>query len=772
MKKMLLNALCLLVFIGMKAQGITGKLVDEQGTPIGYANIVALTLPDSAFVAGTISQENGIFSLEVDDKGQLLRFTSVGYNTRCVPRKNDMGVITLQSSMEMLGEIVVKGTLPKTRMKGDAMVTGVAGTVLEKAGSMEQLLDRIPNVTAYGGEIEVFGRGTPEIYINGRKMTDPMELERLSSDNIRNVEVITNPGARYSATVKSVIRITTKLIEGEGFGFDARALLNYRTFTKWSETGRFNFNYRKGGFDLTGMLYMADNKVADNKTLTNYTYLDKNWEQSNDVRSEMHRINPYGQLGLNYMFNPEHSIGVNFSYDRYPSSDNWMDLASTVRRAGELIETSTNSLTSTEQETIMQSNFYYTGKIGDWGIDFNTDWYWNKEDSPVTAEETYQETGGEKQNQTIHTETVKRSQLIASKLVISAPLWEGKLDFGGEYSYSKRKTIYTVLPVGFIDDDRSRIQEGMTSAFVEYFRKFGPVNVQAGLRYENINFDYYEDEKYMAGQSRVFNNLFPSFSLSATLGAVDLQLGYATDVNRPSYWALRSSVLYANRYTYETGNPFLTPQINNNVNFGASWKWINLNVVYSHISDPITSYSDTYKDDPTVTLLQSINGNAYDQVNASFTFQPKIGIWSPSLTMAVTKQWYDMEVHGGKSVSNPMGTFRFNNTFDTKWVMLSILMNAATEGNTENIRMDKGRFRTDLSLYKSFLKDRLSVQLDVRDLFQNGQIPSIIYSGTMRSMYYSQKSERETRITLRYKFNVAKSKYKGSGAGQEQLRRM
>ena len=249
-------------------------------------------------------------------------------------------------------------------------------------------------------------------------------------------------------------------------------------------------------------------------------------------------------------------------------------------------------------------------------------------------------------------------------------------------------------------------------------------------------------------------------------------MGYATDVNRPSYWALRSSILYANRYTYETGNPFLVPQINNNVNFGASWKWINMNVVYSHISDPITSYSDMYKDDPTVTLLQIINGKAYDQVNASLTFQPTVGIWSPSLTMAVTKQWYGMEVHGGKSVSNPMGTFRFNNTFDTKWVMISLLMNAATEGNMENMRMDKGRFRTDLSLYKSFLKNRLSAQLDIRDLFQDGEVPTIIYSGTMRSMYYSPKSEREIRFTLRYKFNVAKSKYKGSGAGQEQLRRM
>lgn len=772
MKRVILTAVGLVALISLDAQNITGKIVDEQGEPMGFANIVALTLPDSAFVSGTISLEDGTFAFDVEEKAQLLRFTSIGYDTYYAPRKSDMGTVNLQPSTEMLGEVVVKGTLPKTHMKGDAMVTGVAGTVLEKAGSMEQLLDRIPNVTAYGGEIEVFGRGTPEIYINGRKMTDAMELERLSSDNIRNVEVITNPGARYSASVKSVIRITTKQIEGEGFGFDARAFFNYSNFTQWDESGRFNFNYRRGGFDLIGMLYMSNSTGADYKTLKQYTYLDNTWEQTNDIYGETERTNPYGKLGLNYMFNPNHSIGVSFSYDRYPGGDSWMDLTSTVVRDGELVENSTSNLTQNERETIMQANLYYTGKVGEWSIDFNADWYWNKDDAPISTVEQYQEVGSTPENQTIDTKTLKRSQLTASKLVLSTPLWDGKLDFGGEYSYSKRKTTYTVLPVGFIDDDRSRIQEGMASAFVEYARQIGAVQLQAGLRYENINFDYYEDGEYLPEQSRVFNNLFPTVSLSTTLGDVDLQLGYATDVNRPSYWQLRSSVLYANRYTYETGNPFLVPQINNNVNFGVAWKWLSMNAVYSHISDPITSYSDTYKDEPSMTLLQTINGSAYDQVNASVTFQPKVGIWSPSLTMAVTKQWYDMEVHGGKSVSNPMGTFRFNNTFDTKWVMLSILMNAATEGNTENIKMEKGMFRTDLSLYKAFLKDRLSVQFDVRDLFRSGQVPVTIYSGTKHSMHFSHKSEREMRITLRYKFNVSKSKYKGSGAGQEQLRRM
>lgn len=763
---------CLAVCCDIEAQSIRGTIVDEQGEPLGFANVVALSLPDSAFVAGTISQNDGTFALDLQAQAQLLRFTSIGYDTHYERPQADMGTIRMQPATQLLGEVVVRGNLPKTQMKGDAMITGVAGTVLERAGSMQQLLDRIPNVTAYDGTIEVFGRGTPEVYINGRKMTDQMELERLSADNIKSVEVITNPGARYSANVKSVIRITTKRVEGEGFGFDARADLQYNNYEQWSETGRFNFNYRKGGFDLTGMLYMAHKESTEDKLLNTHTYLDKEWVQTNDVFAEYERLNPYGKLALNYMFNPNHSIGVNFSYDREPKFDGTFNLESTVTSDGALTETATSLLTASEQETTMQANLYYTGKIKEWSIDFNTDWYWDKDKDPISTLENYQETGDEPQSQTVNTETRKLSRLIASKLVFGTPLAGGKLEFGGEYSYSARKTIYTVLPVGILDDDHSRIEEGMASGFVEYSRKIGPVQLMAGLRYENTDFDYYEDGKYIAEQSRVYNNWFPSVALSTNVGGVNLQLGYATDINRPSYWQLRSSILYANRYTYETGNPFLVPEISKNLNLGASWRWLSLSAVYSHVSDPILSYSDIYNDDPSKTLMQNINGASYDRLNASISLQPKVGIWSPSVTLSLRKQWYDMETHEGKSLSNPVGTFRINNTFDTKWLLFSILMNAQTRGDMDNMTSRRGTFRVDLSFYRAFLKDRLSLQLNVRDLFLGDKQQYVIYSGPTHSIYYKQEARRDILFTVRYKFNTTRSKYKGSGAGQSQLQRM
>ena len=106
-----------------------------------------------------------------------------------------------------LNEVTVKSSLPKSRVKGDAMRTIVNGTILEKAGKATDVLNRIPQLKAdKDGGVEVFGRGGAEVYINGRKVQDMKELTRISSEQIKSVDVVQNPGARYAASVKAVVR--------------------------------------------------------------------------------------------------------------------------------------------------------------------------------------------------------------------------------------------------------------------------------------------------------------------------------------------------------------------------------------------------------------------------------------------------------------------------------------------------------------------------------------------------------------------------------------
>ena len=560
--------------VTLSAQTISGKLIDENSQPLSYANVVLLSLPDSAFVSGTISGEDGAFKLEATSRNQILKISTIGYKTVYKPiAPANLGTVQLVADAQQLGEVVVEADLPKTRVKGNAMVTTVTGSVLEKAGTGNDLLDKIPGLSAKDGSVNVFGSGAAEIYINGRKMRNSSELDQLSSDDIKSVEVLRNPGARYDASVKAVVRIITKKPQGEGFGFNNRAYVGYQYDLGLLD--QFNFNYRKGGFDLGGMLFGRDNKFEENKILTQKTYLDKVWSQNSDMKSPFHTQNIAAMLSLNYQFNENQVMGVRYDFDRNPQIEMRLDMNSSIH---------VDNLLEEESKSNTHVNAYYNGNFNDWNVDLNMDGMWSDSNNPIVAEEYVKQSYNKEVNSTIHTLGKNRNELYAAKLVMEHPLWEGSFSIGSEYTYSSRVNQY-VNDENIIPDNDNKIQENAVSAFAMYARSFGQLQVQAGVRYEHLNSDYYEFGKRMDEQSRKYDNVFPSVSLSYPIGKVQLMVSYSGNIERPSYYKLSSAVIYGNKYTYESGNPLLRSSIQNTLSLNTSWKWLYFNMNYSRIKD-------------------------------------------------------------------------------------------------------------------------------------------------------------------------------------------
>ena len=757
----------------MMAQNITGKVMNTKGEPLVFANVVLLNRTDSAFVKGAVSGEDGSFVIDSYCNGGIIKVTSVGYKTVCKDCEDEnVGIIKMEEDSETLGEVVVKSSLPKTILKHGGMTTTVAGSVLEKAGTMEHLLDRIPKVSAQNGSIEVFGRGEPVIYINGRQMRNRSELDRLQSDNIKSVEVITNPGARYAASTRAVIRITTKKILGDAFGFDASTTGEYDEKKNFGGFGQLNMNYRKNGLDLGAYAFGAKQYQPNNQDLQQNTYLDKTWNQKSKNRQVGMVEAMNFRLDASYQLDANNSIGANFGFLRNPKQTCDANMTTSIWQDDEQTETSDSHANFFEQKSTLSSNVYYVGKLGKLGIDFNADWLWSKNNEDVVTKEQYQEVGMDAQSQTVHSLTDKKYRLLASRLVLSYPLLGGELSLGGEYSNTHRTSKYKVVPTNFVSDDDSRITESMASSFLAYSRDFGKLSMEAGLRYEYIDFNYYEYGKYVPGQSKSYGNWFPSLSLSMPVGKVQMQLSYAADINRPSYHNLRSGIQYDNRYTYETGNPFLVSQISRNLNYELAYKWLTFDMTYSHTSHPIMPTVETYKDNPAIGLMKPVNGNSYNDVAASINLRPSFGIWYPSFTASVDKQWFDMETHDGKSLNKPMASFRLDNTLNTKLGMFTLMMSYITKGHEKNQYLYKPMFCTNVSAYKAFLKDHLSFQLFIYDLFGTNNSHMIAHFGKMKEMVYDGLSTSKVSLTVRYKFNTARSKYKGTGAGESQKTRM
>lgn len=437
----------LLVFTGcllplcLSAQRVSGKLIDESSQPLPYANVVLLSLPDSAFVSGTVSGEDGTFTLEATSQNQIVKISSIGYKTVYKPTvPANIGIVQLASDAQLLGEVVVKADLPKMQLKGDAIVTIVQGSILEKAGTGEDLLDKLPGVSADDGEVRVFGAGAPEIYINGRKVRDNAELNQLSSDNIKSVEVVNNPGSRYDATVNAVIRIRTKKPQGEGFGFDNRFYTEYRY--DWTVRDIFDFNYRKGGFDLSGMLSGNDRRSENNKRIVQETFLDRTWKQESQLNDRVHIQNLSAMLSLNYQFNENHSWGMRYNFDRFPKHHDEINMQTNVAQDNVPYEKSSSIGWQNHVSSGHTLNTYYNGQVGDWHIDFNADGIWQDNKIPQEMLEEILPAGGERKEQTVTSESLDKNTLYAAKLVAEHPLWKGNFSFGGEYTYTNRLNNY------------------------------------------------------------------------------------------------------------------------------------------------------------------------------------------------------------------------------------------------------------------------------------------------------------------------------------------
>ena len=296
---------------------------------------------------------------------------------------------------QQLSGVVVKGRLPKTRIKGDAMRTTVAGTILEKAGTVSDALGKIPSLEAErNGSVKVTGRGEAEVYINGRRVQDLNELSRLRSDQIQHVDVVQNPGARYAASTKAVVRITLKKAQDEGFSFQDYVDGMYQY--GHTLTNNLDVNYRTGGLDITASFWAGRYDHGKSLQENELTYLvGPDRYQSNtsqESRSIWKGFSP--QLQVNYMVNENHSFGAFYKYDRHPSSDFNSIFYTDNYKSGQFTEHSESRIWQDESFSKHIFNAYYNGKVGQLGIDFNIDGLFDDTKTPGSTTETTNDEAG------------------------------------------------------------------------------------------------------------------------------------------------------------------------------------------------------------------------------------------------------------------------------------------------------------------------------------------------------------------------------------------
>lgn len=760
--------MALLAVLAATADTFTGCVVDETQAPAPFANVVLLSANDSAFVAGTTTGADGRFILTGHAARPIIKITYLGYKTQVLEAAGcDLGTIALEPDATMLGEVVVKGQRPAFKLTTEGLKTEVENTLLSKVGTAKAVLENLPGVQRKKDGIEVFGKGTPLIYINGRKLQNQTELDQISSEDIQSVELITNPGAKYDATVGSVILIKTKRPQGEGFSFNTQA--SYFVSKCPDLALGVNWNYRHKGLDVFGSVWYNDDRHMQDDELILAVKADTVWHMDQHMDIKAHSNSLYSSIGANYIFNDNHSAGFRYDTKAYFLDRVRGTFTADVTANGLFYDHLDNDIYQRSKYNMPHTlNIYYNGKVGGTSIDFNSDYVFSKNRQWQYNDEVSQE----QQSRTVTSLSLVRNQLCATKLVLSWMLWGGNLQVGTEFDHTRRHDDY-INPEQIVPTTFTEQRENNYILFAEYAHPLPFGQLRLGLRNENVCSDYYNQGVRIDEQSRNYHHFFPSVGLMARAGQVQLMANYAAKIKRPYYHELSSSVTYANRFTWESGNPLLKPSIRHEASLMAMYRWVSVMLQYKHTDDIIVNVGREVPGCESITWLYRENVDNEDAVMLMVTLSPRFGLYQPSLTMGMMKEWIKIPSPAGViSPERPIWIAQFNNNFRlTPTLTASADFSFTSKGDQENISLTKARYRLDLSVTKSFLGDHLSVMVKGHNLL-NSQDQVRLNYGARTLWQNSRNDSREVEFTVRYKFNAAQSKYKGTGAGASEKERL
>ena len=750
-------------------QKIAGKVIDANGNPISYVNTVLLNKQDSSFIRGTVTDIDGLFSIPISKKdGWFINFSSIGYKSSTISSENiavdKIGnlIISLKEDIFTLDGVTITGTLPTTQLKGNTLVTHVANSALSKLGTAKKILSKIPGIIEQNGNIEVVGKGTPLIYINGKKIRNEDELYQLSADNIKDIEVITNPGAKYGSEVNAVVRLITRK-SNKGFGISLRADNEFSRY--YSGGQQLDVNFRKDKFELFGMANFIEDKKRTTINSEQITNVSEVWTLDNSNKI-LGRNNDYvGKIGFACMPNDKHSFGISYLYAKTKDKEDLTNNSNVYQDGHEYDKWESIGSLMENTNPRHEVNAYYNATLGKFNIDLNADYLYSETNSASNQKEKSLNL----ENRTISTSYNKRNKLFAEKLTTSYPFKIGELSLGEEYTLTERFNQFTNQE-GILNSSVNRIKEMNMSLFVEQSFHLGKVAVDLGMRYEHIESDYMAD---VNSQNKKYDNIFPSLALSAPLGATRISLGYNMKTTRPTYSQLDGNVSYINRFHYLTGNPLLQPVKQSNVTATVAYKWFYFMANFTHSKDEIIYFSQPLDSDPKISMVSYKNFDKLDKLTLYCSLSHKFSFWKPTMNIGYIQQWFKTDyMNGVKSFNKPIILLQLYNTVELPHdILLGLDASFQGKGNNQNMLLNN-QFRMDFSINKSFFRNKLNIRLEANDFLGTYKFRPSLYNANMIINQENINDTRNLLISISYKINTVKSKYKGKGAGNTEKNRL
>ena len=756
---------------------VIGHVVDASGHPIEFANISlhrATETPENDknstyFINGGVSNENGDFVIPCKAQRITLNVSYIGYKT--VTRNvgvGNIGTITLLPETYTVKGVEVKGEIPQYKMVSGGMTVDVQHSLLHDIGNADDLLSMIPLVKGKDGKFEVLAKGEPEIYINNKKVRNMNDLKQLKSTDIKSVDVITAPGAKYNAEVNAVICIKTLKPQGDGLSM----MLTSQTWrnNQWNNYDDLTLKYRTGGLEAFANVAFDWGHFSNDQNLDQELHISKD---KFDIHAEVPVRSRWSEIhytaGLSYDFCADHSVGLSFSSEKRLFQHATYDMMQHYLKNGAFYG---DILLKTQAEETMKPtwelNTYYTGKVGKLGVDLNATLLRRESEDNLHQ----QEYSKELDDRILTTTNHESRTMAAAKLILSYPIWKGALNFGSEATSTiSHGNNYTLENI--ISEADNETMERNIAGFAEYGLLLGQWHLNAGLRYEHVSTDYNSFGIRQSEPSRTYNDWFPNLSAAWQKDKWGAQLSYSKRITRPPYRMLSSQIVYDSRMFYEGGNPLLRPSVRQSIDFNITYSWLTFVTGFTRENDLFTHIGQIYDEEKEIAIFQMMNFDHQDRVYATLVASPKLGFWQPTATLHYYQQNFDAEKYGApEKLNKPEFSFDLKSWFVINPTTKALVQASYTGSNHWAFMYRNSNFIMNARIQKTFMQGRLNATLFANDIFRTSRNKVTTYYAIGSTAQNDYSYTQQVGLTLSYNFNVTGSKYKGTGAGNDEKNRL
>lgn len=745
-----------------------GRIVDTRHQPVDFANVALLNVSDSSLITGGVTNENGQFVIPCKAKKAIVKVSCVGYNTFYnVYGIGEIGVITLNEASVNLQEVVVMGHRKYILKENGRLTLNVQNSNLQNIGKAADVIKYVPGMLYTNGKYEVFGKGEPVIYIDGRKVANASELSLIPSSDVKAVQLITNPGAEYDAGTRSVIAISTIHHKLDGLSGIASAELSRHK--NWSNKEGININIHKGALDVF-LAYQYDNTRSDIR----YDVNQFNYEQDTfheisaseySDRSHSHDYN----VGMNYAINKNHTIGGRYlgSISNYKMLDSPFDYMQTYKN-DELLTSTDNKTEESEKERFHNVNLYYIGKLTDnLQLNLDADYVYAQLKHKQQVSETSRI---DAVSEITHMQNDQRNRATALKGVFAWNMNKNNgLDFGMDFSKISSWGV-SVNEEGKIADDQFKNKETKYAGFATYRLSVSKWKGSIGLRYEYIH--AVNTDQGEVNNKTDYSDLLPSLSLSTMFGRVGMNLGFSSRVNRPSFRQLNNSVSYNNQYHYEQGNIYLKPQYVYDTELSVNCSIFDFTLDYQYIKDYIHPTVVSVSGKPGTVTWMSTNAKDFQQLGAQCVVSPVFGCWRPTLTVGVYKPYFTLSYNGEQlDYNHPYGLLAFQNVVALRSDWLFRCDFYWNIKGHHGIYEQNGYSSFNMMVQKLLLKKKLTITLKAEDLFDSSKLNDVKRVNFVVQNRTVNNFNRCIIASISYNFNSFKDKYKGSGSAEDEINR-